>query len=94
MGEIRHEGGRLNDGLKWSSREDRSPLTSAYFRKGIRRKLGKGDFLMEGGKERPSSLNLAPTTAESRDALRVEDYGKKSRIPICKNENDLSQRVK
>jgi hypothetical protein len=44
MGEIRHERGRLIDALKWSSREDRSPLASAYFRKGIRREKEKRTF--------------------------------------------------
>ena len=42
MGEIRHEGDRLIHGLKWPSGEDRSALTNAHFRKGIRREEEKG----------------------------------------------------
>ena len=42
----------------------------------------KGDIMMERGKEPPSSLNLAPTTFGPRDALGIEDYRKKSCIPI------------
>jgi hypothetical protein len=44
MGEIWPEGGELIDGLKWLSRENRSPLASAYFRKGNRREGEKKTF--------------------------------------------------
>ena len=44
MGEIWREGSRLIDGLKWSGREEGSPLASAYFRKGNTRERQKRTF--------------------------------------------------
>jgi hypothetical protein len=34
------------------------------------------------GQEAPAPLNIALTTVESRDVLGIEDYRKKSCIPI------------
>ena len=47
---MRRGGGRLIGGLKWSSREKRSPLASVYFRKGNRREGKKENFLREAEK--------------------------------------------
>jgi hypothetical protein len=52
MGEIRHESSRQIDGLKWPSREGRSPFASAYLQKGITRE-GERGLLTEGEKESP-----------------------------------------
>ena len=43
---------------------------------------GKRELLDGGGKRPPSLLNLPPTTVESRGALAIEDYGKKSWMRI------------
>ena len=70
--EIQHEGGRIIDGFRWSSRENRSPLTSSYFRKGNRGEGEKKTFWRTGEKT-PSLLNL-PTNQYVTPRWRGEYY--------------------
>jgi hypothetical protein len=79
MGEIRHEGGRLVDGLRGSSREERSPLATHYFRKGKRRE-GKRRHFEGAGKRTPSLLNVPPTNAQTSNVSMGNDYGVKACI--------------
>jgi hypothetical protein len=61
MGEIRHEGGRLINGPKWSGRADEAYLHVLIFKEELEGRA-KNEVLDGGGKRTPSPLNLPPTS--------------------------------
>ena len=73
MEEIWHEGGRLIDGLKWSSGEDGAHLQVVIFEK--ESEEGGERRLLDGrGKRTSSMLNLAPTKSGYLAIVGIEDF--------------------